>query len=62
MDWFMPKPKQETVLPPPEPSRGESELEKDLARRKRLGSMVLTGAQGVTDFGISADNRKMFGE
>lgn len=61
MDWFMPKPKAETVLPPPTPSQGESELEKDMERRKQLGSLILTGAQGVTDFGINADNRKMFG-
>jgi hypothetical protein len=61
MDWFMPKAKAETVLPPPTPSQGESELEKYLERRKRLGSLILTGSQGVTDFGESADNRKMFG-
>jgi hypothetical protein len=61
MNWFMPKQKAETVLPPPTPSPGESELEKDLQRRKRLGSLILTGSQGVTDFGESADTRKMFG-
>lgn len=57
----MPKPKSETVLPPPTPSQGESEMEKDLERRKRLGSLILTGNQGVTDFGINTDNRNMFG-
>lgn len=61
MDWFMPKQKNEVILPPPEPSRGESELEKDLARRKQFGSMILTGSQGITDFGAKPDNRKMFG-
>ena len=61
MDWFMPKPKVDTVLPPPTPSPGESELEKDLLRRKQLGSLILTGNRGVTDFGETADNRKMFG-
>lgn len=60
MDWFMPKSKQSVVIPPPDPSPGESELEKDLSRRKRLGSMILTGPQGVTNFG-TPDNRKMFG-
>jgi len=63
MDWFMPSSKVDTVLPPSTAGYGESELEKDLARRKRYGSLILTGNQGVTDNmnDTNNDTRKMFG-
>lgn len=55
MDWFMPKQKPQAAQIPVIPQPGESEAEKELARRQRASLFILTSNQGVTD------NRKMMG-